>query len=478
MAARIPNSLNIERSRQLKVASLDTVAGISTMPPVQRPNRASGVGSLSTLASGLTSKFSTILRISSSSRSVGVSNDLAASEDMANTLSEQALFKDLIRMRVTDPKEAAVQFGSLLRSQVFNVVPDINGVASKGYSFKEFCRTQHMPRRVVLPYTVHFDSRKRPYVMSNLGPGFTVGQKSEGARKAVRFVYDVHAGRFVVMKKPIPIKGVIPLKTTEAFEKEHRIATRLNRYSELAFFGDKGSYLISEAMDGDAMHFFDSLQGMETKEVKKSVFKFIYLLAEDLQKLHDSGVIHGDLKFENILVSGKTSNELVVQVDDFDLSHELDPGETAKEKSSLSGTFQILAPELVPASRHESVLYSPQSDIFAFGVVLLDLFCNTEPFFVQESKSASVNKLAGYRRESRQIGARKVAVGAQVPKFTNTEICSEVESGFGQGIFRSGLFSFQEATALKDVIKGCLLEAPNQRLPLSDIIDRLHDLIE
>jgi serine/threonine-protein kinase len=86
---------------------------------------------------------------------------------------------------------------------------------------------------------------------------------------------------------------------------------------------------------------------------------------------HAAGIIHGDLKPENLLVTGDDT----VKITDFGLARrEVKGGPTAETlvwqeaAAGLSGTPSYMAPELLEGERA-----APASDVFALGLVLYEL---------------------------------------------------------------------------------------------------------
>ncbi|KAF8608127.1 kinase-like protein [Ceratobasidium sp. AG-I] len=88
--------------------------------------------------------------------------------------------------------------------------------------------------------------------------------------------------------------------------------------------------------------------------------------------LHQQNVVHGDLKGANILVA----RDCTLKIADFGLTivHEgnfqfsaTDPG---------GGTMRWMAPELFK----EHAKRTPQTDIYALGMTLLEIFTGKEPF--------------------------------------------------------------------------------------------------
>jgi eukaryotic-like serine/threonine-protein kinase len=105
---------------------------------------------------------------------------------------------------------------------------------------------------------------------------------------------------------------------------------------------------------------------------------------------HAAGVLHRDLKSDNIMVSGQSvggqllegqafgeaNADLRVTITDFGLSQSLD-GDAAASRGGNErvGSVSYMAPEQI-LGQH----LSPATDLFAFGVVLFEMLCAELPF--------------------------------------------------------------------------------------------------
>jgi len=87
-----------------------------------------------------------------------------------------------------------------------------------------------------------------------------------------------------------------------------------------------------------------------------------------LQYLHSKGIIHGDLRVDNVLVS----DDGAAQLNDFGISHILDvQGFTTK----IMRNVRFTAPELMPIEEVESdVKPTFRTDVFSLAMLLLQLF--------------------------------------------------------------------------------------------------------
>jgi len=120
--------------------------------------------------------------------------------------------------------------------------------------------------------------------------------------------------------------------------------------------------------------------GVYTEKDAARCIKQVFLA---ISYLHSQGVVHRDLKLQNLLLTEKDRNS-DIKVGDFGLSailprgaHDSSDKETMKCYNKLSdrwGTPQYFAPEMLRKA------YGPQVDIWALGVVLFQLLVGRLPF--------------------------------------------------------------------------------------------------
>jgi serine/threonine-protein kinase len=85
-----------------------------------------------------------------------------------------------------------------------------------------------------------------------------------------------------------------------------------------------------------------------------------------LAAIHRAGLVHADLKSDNLLVDGDQ-----VTIIDFGLAREA----SCTDRHLISGTPEYMAPELI---RGDSI--TPAADLYAVGVILYELLTGTTPF--------------------------------------------------------------------------------------------------
>jgi serine/threonine-protein kinase len=124
-------------------------------------------------------------------------------------------------------------------------------------------------------------------------------------------------------------------------------------------------YLVMELVAGERL----SLLGLPSL---RRAAQIVQQLLDGLGALHASDIVHGDVKTDNILIGRD-----LVKLIDFGLAHI--SGDIPTDQL-ISGTPDYMAPEVI---RGEGS--TPQSDLYAAGVILYELLTGETPFGGDES---------------------------------------------------------------------------------------------
>ncbi|KAL4224236.1 hypothetical protein ACF0H5_017689 [Mactra antiquata] len=100
----------------------------------------------------------------------------------------------------------------------------------------------------------------------------------------------------------------------------------------------------------------------------RSLFK---MMAEGMNHIHANGIVHRDLKCENILLD-KGNN---IKITDFGFSCKFTPGETSLLKTSC-GSYAYTAPEVIKLKPYDGT----KSDVWSLGIILFAMLNGRLPF--------------------------------------------------------------------------------------------------
>ncbi len=208
----------------------------------------------------------------------------------------------------------------------------------------------------------------RLVVPAGLGDFTLFGAIGSGGMGGVYLARDEKLGRLVAIKVIRSRKGLTP-KVLDDFRKEARAAAQLNHphVAQVYSFGEKAGqpYLVIELVPGLRL---DELIKQEGKVDLALAVRAIRETAEGLQAAEHAGLIHSDVKPENILLDAEGHAKLV----DFGIAafvHEEIQGGT------IYGSPYYIAPERI---RRQPP--SVRADIFSLGASLYYALAGTRPF--------------------------------------------------------------------------------------------------
>ncbi|MGV8848733.1 MAG: Stk1 family PASTA domain-containing Ser/Thr kinase [Propionibacteriaceae bacterium] len=155
------------------------------------------------------------------------------------------------------------------------------------------------------------------------------------------------------------------------FDREARAAARLSHPNIVAVF-DQGSdrgrpYIVMEYVEGRTLR---QVISKEAPMAPEKALSYIEPVVKALAAAHDVGLVHCDVKPENVLISDRG----VVKVADFGLAKAVTGQTVTATAGLLIGTVSYIPPELVTSGRATS-----RSDVYSAGVVLFELLTGRKP---------------------------------------------------------------------------------------------------
>ncbi len=207
-------------------------------------------------------------------------------------------------------------------------------------------------------------------------------------RSAVYLAHHVFLDKKIVLKT-LNIDFAADPAAGERFKQEAKCLAQLDhpQVIKVLDFGVYGSffYISFEHFTGQSLR--NRMAGPPlSAEQKIAIF---FQIANALAAVHRLGIVHRDVKPENILVN----DSLQVKLADFGLAYMSDAGRVT-EKSSIMGTPGYMAPEQI---RGEEL--TPAVDVFALGIVGYELFTGVNPFLGPDIGSTINNILTQSENE-------------------------------------------------------------------------------
>ncbi|MFN7935993.1 MAG: protein kinase [Bryobacteraceae bacterium] len=102
-------------------------------------------------------------------------------------------------------------------------------------------------------------------------------------------------------------------------------------------------------------------------------------IADGLQAAHDRGIVHRDIKPDNVMVLDDARS--TVKIMDFGLAHLAGASKLTRQGTTM-GTVEYMAPEQVTGAE-----IGPQTDIWSLGVVLQEMISGRTPFHRDSSQA-------------------------------------------------------------------------------------------
>jgi eukaryotic-like serine/threonine-protein kinase len=155
------------------------------------------------------------------------------------------------------------------------------------------------------------------------------------------------------------------------FDREARAAARLSHPCVVSVF-DQGQdvgrpYIVMEYVEG---HTLRDLISREAPLTPLRALEVIEPILSALATAHEAGLVHRDVKPENVLISTRGQ----IKVADFGLAKAVTSQTSTATQGLLIGTVSYLPPELVLSGRADA-----RSDVYSAGIVLFELLTGVKP---------------------------------------------------------------------------------------------------
>jgi tetratricopeptide (TPR) repeat protein/TolB-like protein len=206
----------------------------------------------------------------------------------------------------------------------------------------------------------------------------------QGGMGAVYKAYDRELDRTVAIKVIRP-EMAQNLDVLERFKREIILASKVTHRNVLRIhdFGEAGDvkFISMNYVEGESLT--NLLQREGPLSVERAL-PIVRQIGEALQAAHDAGVVHRDLKPQNILLDREGSAFIA----DFGISRSMESGGTITEAGSVIGTVDYMSPEQARGEKSD-----PRGDLYSFGVILYLMLTGKLPFAGGDALSVMMKRL-------------------------------------------------------------------------------------
>jgi len=260
----------------------------------------------------------------------------------------------------------------------------------------------------------------------------------------------VYTGEHLMMKRRVAIKTLLSQFTAnpnavQRFQREAQAASAMGHPNiitihDLGQTPDGMLYIVMEYLDGRDL-------GKETRELKlrgvqvmepQRAFAIMSQVAEGLAAAHEKGVVHRDLKPDNIFLVPNRDGTDRVKLLDFGISKIRTPSPDQSRLTtdgSLLGTPYYMSPEQAQGKSD----IDHRADIYAYGVILYELLTGQVPF-------EDENML--------RVIAMHALEQPLAPRQANPRLPVEVEAVILRSMAKEPLLRFQTMAEMRDVIES------------------------
>lgn len=194
-----------------------------------------------------------------------------------------------------------------------------------------------------------------------------------------------------LLKRDVAIKVILPKYANEPdfirrFESEAELIARLEHPFIVPLYDfwrdPTGAYLVMRLVRGGSLREF--LEDDERTLSPEEVASILDQIAAALHVSHRENVIHRDIKPDNILLD----RDMNAYLSDFGIAKAAGLTEEDDDDTTLTGSLHYIPPEQIQGAG-----VSPQTDIYALGMVLYELLAGEHPFRGATASQVIMNHL-------------------------------------------------------------------------------------
>jgi len=143
--------------------------------------------------------------------------------------------------------------------------------------------------------------------------------------------------------------------------------------TDMGFTREGVPYIVFEFLEGALLT--DEIYRVRGMPVRRAL-RIGRQIASALQAAHNAGIVHRDLKSDNVFLTDRDGAGDHVKVLDFGISRFIENEDSPEKRAQVIGTPQFMAPEQI--THPESV--DRRADVYALGVILYEMLAARRPF--------------------------------------------------------------------------------------------------
>ncbi len=267
----------------------------------------------------------------------------------------------------------------------------------------------------------------------------------------------VYRARHVLIDRVVALKLIRPDLRGEThlrawMVREARAANRVD-HAHIVDIHDVGEtedgelYLVMEYLIGDSL---SSQIAKGPMPIARAV-DILEQMTAALARAHDLGVVHRDLKSDNIMITGRGGRKDFVKILDFGLAA-LTRDPRLAPKGAVFGTPEYMSPE---QARGEDAIAS--SDLYALGVLFFEMLTGRLPF-----RSGDRDELLEMQRKARPPSPRKYR--SEIPEQAERIIIKLLEKDPADR-FRDGHHLKEELKEMQRALPARTWDSPTDLAP-------------
>lgn len=199
----------------------------------------------------------------------------------------------------------------------------------------------------------------------------------------------VYGAMDTILNRKVAVKMIqVPASerqaTIDRFEREVQNTTQLSHPNIVSVLDvgeeDDCFYLVMEFIEGTTLSEYIKTHGPISPE---KAIGYIKQVMQGIQHAHEQGIVHRDIKPQNIMIDPNDTLKIV----DFGIAKALSES-TMTQTNHVIGTVQYLSPEQAKGEKT-----GERTDIYSIGIVLYEMLTGAAPFHGETAVSIAIKQI-------------------------------------------------------------------------------------